>query len=225
MSDIADNIVNFYNTLHHLQVGKDRNQCTPTLLAVSKKHTSSAIREAYRAGVRHFGENILKEALEKQQQLTDLPDLIWHYLGHIQRNKTAQIAQHFSWVHSLDRLIIAQRLNDQRDESALPLNVCIQVNIDNEPQKSGISVEEVVTLAKAVSQLPRLRFRGLMAIGRKGHSESTFAPMQTCYLSLQSLGFSIDTLSIGMSSDWEIALNYGTTMVRLGTAIFGQRSA
>lgn len=197
-----------------------------SLLAVSKAHSSNAIREAYAAGQHAFGENYLQEALQKQ---TELPDLAieWHFIGPIQSNKTQLIAQHFAWVHSIDRLKIAQRLNDARPANALPLQVCIQVNISHETTKGGVNPEDLAGLARDIQTLPRLTLRGLMAIPAptSDHQQQAmqFKQVRQCYDALIAKGFALDTLSMGMSEDYPMAIMEGATIVRVGSALFGSR--
>ncbi len=197
-----------------------------TLLAVSKKQEAHKIEEAYALGLRDFGENYLQEALEKQNTLKDL-DLYWHFIGPIQSNKTRSIANHFDWVHTVDRLKIAERLSAQRELEA-PLNVCLQINIDDEESKSGIAPDELFELAHSVSKLPKLRLRGLMVIPRAQdtfkHQSEAFKKTRLLLSELeQKLDIRLDTLSMGMSSDLEAAIAEGATIVRIGTAIFGAR--
>ncbi|PZQ36493.1 MAG: YggS family pyridoxal phosphate-dependent enzyme, partial [Ectopseudomonas oleovorans] len=193
------------------------------LLAVSKTKPAEAIREAHAAGLRDFGENYLQEALEKQTQLADLP-LIWHFIGPIQSNKTRPIAEHFDWVHSVDRLKIAQRLSEQRPAHLPALNICLQVNISGEDSKSGCSPEELTALARAVVALPNLRLRGLMAIPEPtddvAAQHAAFARLRQLR---DELALNLDTLSMGMSHDLEAAIAEGATWVRIGTALFGAR--
>lgn len=197
------------------------------LLAVSKAQSALAIREAYVAGQTMFGENYLQEALDKQAQLTDLA-IEWHFIGPIQSNKTQLIAQNFSWVHSIDRLKIAQRLNDARPATLAPLQVCIQLNISNEESKSGVAQQELETLATALSKLPRLKLRGLMAIPEpskdNNKQRAQFKQVRECYDELLTKAFDLDTLSIGMSDDYLIAIEQGATIVRIGSALFGARN-
>lgn len=197
------------------------------LLAVSKTKPAADVREAYAAGQRRFGENYLQEALEKQQQLADL-DIEWHFIGPIQSNKTRLIAENFDWVHSVDRLKIAQRLNDQRPAEMAPINICLQVNLDREESKAGVFLDEVAALVESVSELPHICVRGLMAIPapRKDRDEQQQAlqPMADVLAHLQSQYPQLDTLSMGMSGDLEAAIATGSTMVRVGTDIFGARS-
>jgi pyridoxal phosphate enzyme (YggS family) len=173
-----------------------------------------------------FGENYLQEALEKQAQLIDLP-IEWHFIGPIQSNKTQLIAQNFAWVHSVDRLKIAQRLNDARPATLPPLQVCLQLNVSNEESKSGVAQLELETLAEAFSNLPRLKLRGLMAIPAPTNDENKqraqFKQVRECYDALRAKGFALDTLSIGMSDDYLIAIEQGSTIVRIGSALFGAR--
>lgn len=219
MQTIKDNILQFHSDAIKLS-GKP-----PTLVCVSKQQSPDKIRMAYQAGEHHFGENYVAEALEKITLLTDLPDVNWHYIGRIQRNKTALIAKHFDWVQSVDRLSVAQRLSVQRPSHLAPLNICIQVNIDNEPQKSGVLPNAVLALAKIITALPQLTLRGLMCIGAKSADDkaASFARMQQLFQTLCDEDIPLDTLSMGMSSDWPLAVQHGATMVRLGTQIFGER--
>lgn len=197
------------------------------LLAVSKGQTSDAVREAYDAGQLIFAENYLQEALEKIQSLQDLP-IEWHFIGPVQSNKTKPISAHFQWVHSVDRLKIAQRLAEARDANLPPLNICIQVNISDEESKSGIQVAQVGPLCQEVALLPNLRLRGLMTIGRAGLTQEEqhlqFRSMKSLFDELNNAGFKLDTLSMGMSDDFPAAIKEGANMIRLGTAIFGART-
>lgn len=198
------------------------------LLAVSKKKPASDLLEAYKAGQHAFGENYLQEALEKIDALKELP-LEWHFIGPIQSNKTAAIAQNFHWVHSVDRLKIAQRLNDQRPTELPPLKICLQVNISGEASKSGCTLEQLTELAAEVSKLPNLRLRGLMAIPESGEQfeeqRKPFAEMKKLLTQLQIDHPEMDTLSMGMSGDLRAAICEGATMVRIGTALFGRRDS
>ena len=204
-----------------------RNFDTVRLIAVSKGQPASAILQAHACGQRDFGENYLQEVLEKQAELAGVPDLIWHFIGPIQSNKTRAIAENFAWTHSIDREKIAQRLNAQRPAELPPLQVCLQVNIDDEATKSGISLPELSALAKAVSAMPRLQLRGLMAIPAAGNTaeqqHQAFAKLRAAFIGLQAQGYAVDTLSMGMSGDLEAAIAEGATMVRVGTDIFGAR--
>ena len=197
------------------------------LLAVSKAQPAAAIRNAYAAGQIAFGENYSQEALEKQKQLTDLA-IEWHFIGPIQSNKTQLIAQNFSWVHSVDRLKIAQRLNEARSSILRPLQVCIQVNVSNEESKSGVLPDQLEALAVAINVLPNLKLRGLMAIPApttdQAQQIAQFKQVRECYDALIRKGFALDTLSIGMSNDYQTAITQGATIVRIGSALFGARA-
>jgi pyridoxal phosphate enzyme (YggS family) len=195
------------------------------LIAVGKTHPAEAIRAVHTLGQRDFGENYLQEALDKQARLNDL-DIVWHFIGPIQSNKTRAIAEHFDWVHSVDRLKIAERLSAQRPDGLPPLNVCIQVNVSGEASKSGIDFAELPALAQVIRSLPRLRLRGLMAIPEPtDNPEQQRAAFRSLRLAMNELGMSeLDTLSMGMSDDLEAAVGEGATMVRIGTAIFGPRT-
>jgi len=203
-----------------------RNVTDVRLLAVSKTFPAAAVREAYRAGQSAFGENYLQEALQKIGELRDLP-LEWHFIGPIQSNKTRAIAEHFDWVHGVNRLKIAERLSAQRPVHLPPLNICLQVNVSGEASKSGIEQRDVPQLAQAVARLPNLRLRGLMAIPAAESDvtlqRESFAQMHVLFEQLNSKGMMLDTLSMGMSHDYLSAIREGATIVRIGTAIFGQR--
>lgn len=199
------------------------------LLAVSKTKPAALVREAWHLGQREFGENYVQEALEKQAELADLDDIVWHFIGPLQSNKTRDVAEHFAWVHSVDRAKIARRLNDQRPEGMPPLEICLQVNISDEASKSGVSLAELPALAEAVLQLPRLRLRGLMAIPAPAEGMAAQrAPFARLREALEALRerfpeAPLDTLSMGMTGDLEAAVQEGATLVRVGTAIFGER--
>jgi hypothetical protein len=223
MSTIAENIANVRERIARSAATAARDPAEITLIAVSKTRPASAIRDAWAAGLRDFGENYLQEALEKIETLSELP-LTWHFIGPIQSNKTRPIAEHFDWVHGVDRLKIAQRLSEQRPEHLAPLNICLQVNISREPSKSGVLPEDVAELAEAVAALPRLKLRGLMAIPAPAEdSEGRRQPLRELRECLQSLPMSLDTLSMGMSDDLGEAVQEGATLVRVGTALFGER--
>lgn len=196
------------------------------LLAVSKLHSAEAIRCVYEAGQRCFAENYVQEALAKMQALADLK-IEWHLIGPLQSNKTREVAEHFAWVHSVDRLKIAQRLSAQRPLSLPPLNICLQVNIDDEASKSGCSLEQLPALVEAVLGLPNLRLRGLMCIPQAGNQHALTALAKTHSQLVARLPAltqqPFDTLSMGMSDDLSEAVAAGSTMVRIGTAIFGAR--
>lgn len=196
------------------------------LLAVSKRNPARAIRELHQLGQSAFGESYVDEGIEKIAALDDL-DVKWHYIGPIQSNKTRLIASHFGWVHSVDRARIVRRLDDQRPEELGPLNVLIQVNLDGESQKSGCAPEEITTLAEQIAECANLRLRGLMAIPapRENHDDqrAVFAHLRELFEKLRHDHPEIDTLSAGMSADLEAAIAEGSTMVRIGTALFGPR--
>lgn len=196
------------------------------MLAVGKKHPARMIRELYGQGQRAFGENLLQEALEKQRQLADLK-IEWHYIGHIQSNKTRPLAEHFDWVQSVDREKVLNRLSAQRPESHPPLNICLQVNIDREQQKSGVLPEGLPGLARRALDLPGIALRGLMAIPRPSSDpvvcRESFRRVRALYEDLCELGCNLDTLSMGMSADLEHAIAEGSTMIRVGTDLFGPR--
>jgi len=206
-----------------------RNPDCVHLLAVSKTWPAAAVREAYAAGQRDFGENYVQEGVDKIAVLADLPGLVWHFIGPLQSNKTRLVAEHFQWVHSIERLKTAQRLSEQRDAHLPPLNVCLQVNVSGEASKSGVAPAELPALAGAVAALPRLRLRGLMGIPEPsddaGLLMSRFRLLADLRDQLQGdSGLALDTLSMGMSADMALAIAAGSTMVRVGTAIFGARS-
>ena len=195
------------------------------LLAVSKTFPGDAVREAYAAGARAFGENYVQEGLAKIDELADLRSTLeWHLIGPLQSNKTRPVAEQFDWVHSVDRLKVAERLSEQRPPALAPLNVCLQVNISGEASKSGLLPADVAPLAARVAALPRLKLRGLMALPEPGPGAvAQHEAMAVLFHSLQASGLALDTLSLGMSADLEAAIQAGSTMVRVGTAIFGAR--
>jgi pyridoxal phosphate enzyme (YggS family) len=194
-----------------------------TLLAVGKAQPVEALRAAAELGIRHFGENYLREALTKISALRDL-GLTWHFIGRMQANKTRDVAERFAWAHTVDRLRIAQRLSDQRPHDAAPLNICIQVNLAGEVSKGGTSPEELPALAAEVAALPRLKLRGLMCLPPPGETR-WFAQLRRLLASLNASGMQLDTLSMGMSADLEAAILQGATIVRIGTAVFGERES
>lgn len=234
MLSIADNLENVRQTIQKATKSASRSNESVTLLAVSKTQPAERLLEAMRAGQRHFGENYLQEALDKQQSLQSLcsaeewQQLCWHFIGPLQSNKTRAVAEHFDWVHSVDRLKIARRLSEQRPTALPPLQICLQVNIDAEDSKAGVLVAELSELAKEVASLPRLNLRGLMAIpSAKASADETtasFAQMRRALEDLQSQYPGMDTLSMGMSGDLELAITEGATIVRIGEAIFGARA-
>ncbi len=223
MSTIAENIAKVRARIDATAAACGRTPEAIGLLAVSKTKPAAAVREAHAAGVVDFGENYLQEALAKQLELADLA-LTWHFIGPIQSNKTKPIAEHFDWVHSVDRLKIAERLSAQRPVQLPALNVCLQVNVSGEASKSGCTPEELPALAAAVAQLPRLSLRGLMAIPE---ASDDLAAQHAAFARLRELAQSLNpplaTLSMGMSHDLEAAIAEGASWVRIGTALFGAR--
>lgn len=196
------------------------------LLAVSKRQPIAFIQEAFDAGQRAFGENYLQEGVEKCQALADMP-IEWHFIGALQSNKTKPAAEHFDWVHTIDRIKIARRLSEQRPDTSAPLNCCIQVNVSGESSKAGVAPDEAEALAHEVANLPRLKLRGLMtlpeAVEDFAKQRAAFASLRQLQETLIASGLTLDTLSMGMSNDLEAAIAEGSTMVRLGTAVFGPR--
>ncbi|MFO1352571.1 MAG: YggS family pyridoxal phosphate-dependent enzyme [Gammaproteobacteria bacterium] len=226
MSNPADRLA---AVLERIRLAERRFQRLPqsvSLLAVSKTHPDSAVAAAAAAGQRAFGENYVQEALDKIGALRHL-DLEWHFIGPIQSNKTRRIAENFAWLHSVDRLKIAERLSAQRPPSLPPLNVCLEVNISGEPSKSGLAVTELAAVAQAVSVLPCIRLRGLMTIPAPTQDFAAqrlpYARLRQAQQALIDAGMALDTLSMGMSDDLEAAIAEGATIVRVGTAIFGPR--
>ncbi len=224
---LSDNIANLLQRVRR-SAGKSQYHNSDILvIAASKGHLAEDIRTAHACGLMHFGESYLQEALQKMAVLEDL-NLAWHFIGPIQSNKSGPIAQHFDWVHSVDRIKIARRLNEQRPQHLLPLQVCLQVNISGEASKSGTTIEELPALARAVLELPNLRLRGLMAIPAANtdtdQQREAFGRMREALARLRTLAPYIDTLSMGMSADVENAIMEGATAIRVGTAIFGPRN-
>lgn len=223
---------NLKNVTQRLQLAATQaNRATDEirLIAVSKTKPAEAVEQAYLAGQTEFGENYLQEAVDKITQLAHLTHIKWHFIGSIQSNKTRLIAQHFDWVHSVDRFKLAQRLSDQRTDDKKPLNICLQVNISQEENKSGVTLAEVPELACAVAALKNIKLRGLMAIPLNTNDSTLqhryFKQLKDCFEQLNSSGMQLDTLSMGMSNDMEIAIAEGATMIRVGTAIFGERQS
>jgi PLP dependent protein len=225
MSTIVDSLQAIQATIVAAKLSANRSDDVQ-LLAVSKSQASDKLRTAYLAGQRAFGENYVQEAINKQSELNDLA-IEWHFIGPIQSNKTALIAQHFSWVHSVDRVKVAQRLNDARPDNMPPLNVCIQINSSDEGSKSGVDIGSQSMLAKAILDMPRLKLRGVMSIPAPAKDFSKqraqFKIVTDAFKSLQLQGFELDTLSIGMSDDYVAAIQEGATIVRIGSLIFGAR--
>jgi pyridoxal phosphate enzyme (YggS family) len=225
-TSIADNITKVRAHMAAACQAAGRALGSVQLLAVSKTWGADAVRAAHAAGQNDFGENYIQEAVDKITVLRDLP-LVWHCIGPIQSNKTRLVAEHFDWVHSIDRLKIAQRLSEQRPEHLPPLQVCIQVNVDGGETKSGVSPQELPALAQAVAALPRLQLRGLMTIPEPAETDAQMRAVhrqaKELFEQLRLQGLPLDTLSMGMSADMAAALAEGSTMVRVGTAIFGKR--
>ena len=208
----------------------DRDPQSVVLLAVSKTWPASCVRDAVTAGQRAFGENYVQEGIDKVAELQELRELglEWHFIGPLQSNKTRVVAERFDWVHSLDRLKIAERLAEQRPDSLPPLSVCLQINVSDEQTKSGVSLAGAPALAHQIASLPRLKLRGLMAIPAPSDDFSAqrlpFRRLRELYEQLRADGLPLDTLSMGMSHDLEAAIAEGATLVRVGTAIFGERN-
>ncbi len=230
MNDIASRLLAIKDQIASLTHQAGRAPDDVQLLAVSKTKPIEAIYAAYQAGQRQFGESYVQEAIPKIQLLqtnSDYADIEWHFIGPLQSNKTKPVAEHFDWVHSVDREKIAQRLNEQRPAHLPALNICLQVNISGEQTKSGINADEVFGLAGIISQFPRLKLRGLMTIAENTDDmnvvRDNFLHMQQLFNQLKSQYPSVDTLSMGMTDDMPLAISCGSTMVRIGTAIFGSR--
>jgi PLP dependent protein len=227
VTTIAENIAQLSARLQRLERQYERSASSVKLLAVSKRHPVESIIAANKVGIEDFGENYLQEALDKIQHLSSLR-VNWHFIGPIQSNKTKAIAENFQWVHSIDRLKIAQRLSDQREPSASKLNVCVQVNISHEANKSGVELGEVEALCDSVAALPNLQLRGLMAIPAAepdlDSQRIAFRVLAQEYSRLKPRYVQFDTLSMGMSNDFEAAIAEGSTLIRIGTGIFGPRS-
>ncbi len=225
---IAENLKNVRARVAEEAQKAGRTDC-PAVLAVSKFHPLEAVKEAYDAGQRDFGENYASEGCDKidAARAAGMSDAVWYFIGPLQANKTRKVAEHFDWVMSIDRERVAQRLNDQRPDKMRPIEVCLQVNISGEEQKSGVAPEDAIELAEAVSKMPNLRLRGLMGIALDTEDmnvvESQFASLKNLYDSMKSSYPEIDTLSLGMTQDMTEAVKQGSTMVRIGTAIFGYR--
>jgi len=226
MQNIDKNLAKVRRQIDHSASQYGRDTGTISLLAVSKKKPASDLRSAYECGQHDFGENYLQEAQDKMLELADL-DIVWHFIGPVQSNKTRALAESFDWVHCVDRQKIAQRLSDQRPDSMPPLNVCIQVNIDLEKSKSGVAPGDIISLAEQIHKLPQIRLRGLMAIPAQTpdfeFQRRPFAKLKQALGDLQQRGMDCDTLSMGMSYDMQAAIAEGSTLVRIGTAIFGER--
>jgi pyridoxal phosphate enzyme (YggS family) len=226
MTAILSNLQAIHLAMVQAAQAAQRDPASVMLLAVSKTFPAAAVREAYVAGQRAFGENYVQEALDKIEALRDL-DLEWHFIGPIQSNKTRVIAENFAWVHGVDRLKIAQRLSEQRPPELPPLNLCLQINVSGEESKSGVDPHEAVRLAREVAQLPRLKLRGLMAIPAPADDPAAqrkpFAQLRELAQEITAQGMVLDTLSMGMSHDYVAAIQEGASIIRIGTAIFGKR--
>ncbi len=225
---IAQSLQQVHTRIVTACTGAGRDPASVHLLAVSKTFSPHAVRDAHAAGQRAFGENYIQEGVAKIEALSDLrADIEWHCIGPLQSNKTRLVAEHFDWVHSVDRLKIAQRLSEQRPAQLPPLQVCLQVNVDGGANKSGVAPGEAVALARAVAALPHMRLRGLMAIPEPAPDftaqRALFMGAAAVFDQIRAAGIDIDTLSLGMSADLEAAISAGSTMVRVGTAIFGVR--
>lgn len=227
MNTIQQNLVNVKNRIIQAANKYHRSPEDITLLAVSKTKSCDVIQEAIDAGQYQFGENYLQEGIEKTAYFSHRQDLIWHFIGALQSNKSRLVAEHFDWCHTIDRLKIAQRLNNQRPANKSPLNVLIQINISDEISKSGIAPDELDKLATEIVLLPNLKLRGLMAIPAPNNELSQqmaiFRSMENLFNQLKKQYPDIDTLSMGMTADLDIAIACGSTLVRIGTAIFGSR--
>ena len=223
MTEITDHLADIVERVARATQHAHRSAASVTIVAISKQQPSSAIIEAHRAGIENFGESYVQEALPKMDAVADL-GLTWHFVGKLQANKTRHVAERFDWVHTVDRLRIAERLNEQRPSFAAPQNVLIQVNQGGEAQKGGAAPTEVAGLARSIAKLPRLKLRGLMTLPpQSGAPADWFAELAALRALLESDGIVLDTLSMGMSADFEEAIIAGATLVRIGTAIFGQR--
>jgi len=229
MTAIAKNLKHVRDRITTACLSAHRSPQDVALLAVSKTFGPEAVRAAHAAGQRAFGENYVQEALAKIAVLADLPGIEWHCIGPLQSNKTRPVAENFHWVHTIERLKIAERLSAQRPAGLPPLNVCIQVNVDGGANKAGVSVQEAAALARAVAALPRLRLRGLMSIPEPAPdfeaARAVHARARAFFDQLNADGLNLDTLSAGMSADLEAAIAAGSTLVRIGSAIFGARGA
>jgi pyridoxal phosphate enzyme (YggS family) len=228
MTTIASQLAHVRERIDTACAAATRTPDSVRLLAVSKTFGPDAVREAFAAGQTAFGENYVQEGVAKIEALADLRgDIEWHCIGPLQSNKTRVVAEHFDWVHSVDRLKIAERLAEQRPAHLPPLQVCLQVNVDGGANKSGVAAEDALPLARAVAALPRLRLRGLMAIPEPAPDfeaqRALFLRAAQVFAQLRADGMALDTLSLGMSADLEAAVAAGSTMVRIGTAIFGGR--
>jgi pyridoxal phosphate enzyme (YggS family) len=226
MNDLKENLNNVRARVARACENADRDPSEVSILAVSKRHSVDKIRRLHALGQVSFGENYVQEALDKIEELEG-SQIEWHFIGPLQSNKTKHVAASFHWAQSVDRQKILQRLSSQRPETSPPLNICIQVNIDREPQKAGALPEQAAELARLANQLPGVRLRGLMAIPMIGSAEhdpaESYRKMYGLYRKLLDAGLEMDTLSMGMSADLEAAVTHGSTMVRIGTDLLGPR--
>ena len=226
MIDIKNNIIKIKKNILDLELILNREKNSVILMAVSKMQDSEKIREAYSSGQKNFGENYLQESLGKISELSDL-DIIWHYIGKIQSNKSKLIAENYDWIHSVDKISTLKKISDHRKDSQDKINVCIQVNLDNEETKSGIAIEKVESFINEAANFDGINLRGLMAIPMYEKEYelqyATFMKIKILFDSLVNKGYKLDTLSIGMSSDYSAAVAAGSTIVRIGTSIFGER--
>jgi len=228
MTTITERLKSAIDTIQTSEKKAARNENSVQLIAVSKTKPVEDIKEAIAAGQRHFGENYVQEGVSKIIHFTN-KQLVWHFIGPLQSNKTKLVSEHFDWVHTIERKKIAQRLNDQRPNNLPPLNVCIQINISGEESKSGVAVKDALALAQHINSLDNLILRGLMTIGQRSDDNkiiaAQFSQMNTLFKTLKAQFPCVDTLSMGMSGDIESAISHGSTMVRIGSAIFGQRKS
>ena len=226
MGKIKKNILEVKKNISKTLLDFNRAEDSVTLMAVSKKQSTESIREAYQAGQKDFGENYLQESISKIQELHDL-EIVWHYIGSIQSNKSKLIAENYDWVHSVDKISTIKKINNYRDSSKEKINICIQVNIDAEDTKSGIHINEVEDFIKECSSMSQINIRGLMAIPKfqkdNDLKNEAFRKIKHLFDDLVKKEHKLDTLSIGMSADYEEAIESGSTIVRIGTAIFGER--
>lgn len=224
MTDITEHFAEIVERVARASRHAGRSPDSVTIVAVSKQQPAGAVAAAHAAGLGHFGESYVQEAISKMDALAGLP-LTWHFVGRLQANKTRTIAERFDWVHTVDRAKLAERLAEQRPSSLAPLNVLLQVNLGGEEQKAGVPPSEAAELARTVARLPRLRLRGLMTIPpRDGSPQRWFDELAALQRALVAGGTSLDSLSMGMSADFEAAIASGATLVRIGTALFGARA-
>ena len=226
MSKIKKNILEVKKNISKISLDFNRAEDSVTLMAVSKKQSTASIREAYKAGQKDFGENYLQESISKIQELRDL-EIVWHYIGSIQSNKSKLVAENYDWIHSVAKIATLKKINNYRDSNKEKINICIQVNIDSEETKSGIHISEVEDFIKECSSMSQINIRGLMAIPKFQKDNDlknvAFSKIKSLFDDLVLKGYKLDTLSIGMSGDYEEAIGSGSTIVRIGTAIFGER--